>query len=82
MLFVGLVAFCIDKRNSRQMLTALELSFVVQLTYFSLLGVGKKNPLLRNLAAGLKFSSGYDLMMGLPGSNIYTDILSIDVESV
>lgn len=82
LLIVGLVSFCVDKRNSRQVMTALEVSFVVQLTYFSLLGVGKKNPLLRNLAAGLKLSSGYDIMMSQHGSNIHSELLSIDIESV
>jgi hypothetical protein len=36
----------------------------VQLTYFSLLGVGEINTLFMSMAAGLKLSSGYDLSLG------------------
>lgn len=40
MVFIGLVSYCIDGRNSKQMLIALEASFIVQLTYFSIIGIG------------------------------------------
>ena len=60
---IGLVSFCVDGRNSKQMLVAVETAFVVQLTYFSLFGVGQTNPLFLSMASGLKFSSGYDLAL-------------------
>ena len=40
LMVIGFVSFCLDGRNSKQMLIALETSFVVQLAYFALLGVG------------------------------------------
>lgn len=63
LMVIGLVAYCVDGRNSRQMLVALETAFVVQLVYFTLLGIGEVNPLFMAMAKGLKLSSGYDLLM-------------------
>ena len=82
LMVIGLVSFCVDGRNSKQMLVAVETAFVVQLTYFSLLGVGQINPLFLSMASGLKFSSGYDFMLGQEGSQTFRELSGIDVGSV
>ncbi len=62
LMIIGLVSFCVDGRNSKQMLVAVETSFIVQLTYFSFLGLGEINPMFLSMASGLKYSAGHDLM--------------------
>jgi hypothetical protein len=62
LMVIGLVSFCVDGRNSKQMLVAVETSFIVQLAYFSFVGLGEINPMFLSMASGLKYSAGYDLM--------------------
>jgi cysteine-rich repeat protein len=78
---IGLLSFCVDSRNSKQMLVAVETSFVVQLTYFSLLGLGEINPMFLNMASGLKLSTGYDLMVDEEGSQTFRELSGMGVES-
>ncbi len=68
LMIIGLVSFCVDGRNSKQMLVAVETSFIVQLSYFSLLGVGAMNPMFLSMASGLKYSAGFDVMLDEEGS--------------
>ena len=61
MLVLANLAYCIDGRNSKAILIALETAFVVQLAYFSLMNIGELNPFFVTMAQGLKYSSGVDL---------------------
>jgi hypothetical protein len=78
---IGLVSFFVDGRNSKQILVAIETSFVVQLTYFALLGLGEINPMFLNMASGLKFSTGYDLMLGDEGSHAFRELSGMGIGS-
>jgi hypothetical protein len=66
-IFVTMVIFSIvlhfvdTTGNSRKVWISLEGVFTVQLTYFSLMGIGELNPLFVEMAEGLKYSCGYDL---------------------
>ena len=82
LIVIGLASLCVDGRNSKQMLVAVETSFVVQLTYFSLLGLGEINPMFLNMASGLKFSAGYDLMVDEEGMQTFRDLSGMGVGSV
>lgn len=55
------VTYFIDNRNSRQVLMLIELSQVVQLSYFTIINSTQINPLIIALANGLKLSTGIDI---------------------
>ena len=80
MIVLANLAYCIDGRNSKAILIALEAAFVVQLTYFSLMNIGKLNPLFITMAQGLKYSSGFDLSL-VEKSSPPRNLLGIGVES-
>lgn len=60
-LLISAMSCVVEGNNSRQILLAIETASVVQLTYFSLLGIGELNPLFIALADGLKFACGFDI---------------------
>ena len=60
-LLISVMSCLVEGNNSRQILLVVETSSVVQLTYFSLLGIGELNPLFIALAEGLKLACGFDI---------------------
>lgn len=79
-LLMSVTSCILEGNNSRQILLAVETASVVQLTYFSLLGVGELNPLFIALADGLKLSCGFDIDL----NNQQTDnrvLLGVGIQS-
>lgn len=79
-LLMSVISCILEGNNSRQILLAVETASVVQLTYFSLLGVGELNPLFIALADGLKLSCGFDIDL----NNQQTDnrvLLGVNIQS-
>ncbi len=82
LMIVAVVAYFVDSlSNSRQMLIALETTFVVQLTYMALLPIGELNPLFIQLAKGLKWIMGYDIMLDKSYTTV-RELLGVGVNSI